>query len=84
MTRAAKAAQHNRANSLQVPDDAEDEVVVAVPGEEGVPVLPKGANGSFKSVVDSGAEVEVVKATGRGRGRPKKVSEGFEWPDDVF
>lgn len=85
MTRAAKAAQENRATPevfpAQVPDD--NAAVVVVPGEEGVPSLPKGATGSFESLALPGAEVEVVKSK-KGRGRPKKVSEGFEWPDDVF
>lgn len=85
MTRAARAAQENRATSESftgaVPED--DAAVVVVPGHEGVPSLPKGANGSFESLAVPGAEVEVVKSR-KGRGRPKKISEGFEWPDDVF
>jgi hypothetical protein len=50
---------------IQVVDDV---VSAVVPGRDGVPVLPQGANGSFDSLVKSGG----------------KNDENFEWPEDVF
>jgi hypothetical protein len=49
------------------------------PGENGVPKLPRGANGSFESLDELEVEendVEVLSS------KNKKPS--FEWPDDVF
>ena len=56
-----------------------EETVSVHPGENGVPKLPRGANGSFESLDELEAEetgVEVLSS------KHKKPS--FEWPEDVF
>jgi hypothetical protein len=56
-----------------------EETVRIHPGENGVPKLPRGANGSFESFDELEVEendVEVLSS------KNKKPS--FEWPDDVF
>ena len=56
-----------------------EETVSVKPGANGVPKLPKGANGSFESLEDFGVQPDEVEVLGR---KGKKAS--FEWPDDVF
>jgi hypothetical protein len=56
-----------------------EESVSVKPGENGIPKLPKGANGSFESLEELGVEPDEVELLGR---NGKKAS--FEWPDDVF
>ena len=59
------------------------ETVSVQPGEDGVPNLPRGANGSFESLdqlAPGPAEVEVL--SNKVRSDQRKAS--FEWPDDVF
>ncbi|SMR47845.1 unnamed protein product [Zymoseptoria tritici ST99CH_3D1] len=56
------------AGQLGMPIGFVDGEVSIVPGQAGVPHLPKGANGSFESLVKGG----------------NKKDEPFEWPEDVF
>ena len=56
-----------------------EETVSVKPGENGIPKLPRGANGSFDSLDELGLEPDEVEVLGR---NGKKAS--FEWPDDVF
>lgn len=93
ITRAAEAAQQHpgrRGRSASPPPtnghykvtETVIETVSVVPGEDGVPKMPKGAHGSFESTVTTtheGAEVETIT---------KEIKSGskedFEWPEDVF
>jgi len=95
MTRAARAAQQHPgrqngsrdmssspAKTLTKTTTVVEETVTVVPGKDGVPQLPKGANGSFESLDRLGvadADVEILRAAGRNT-QPEK----FEWPEDVF
>ena len=56
-----------------------EETFSVKPGENGIPKLPRGANGSFESLDEFGVEADEVEVLGR---NGKKAS--FEWPDDVF
>lgn len=91
MTRAAEAAQQHpgrRGRSVSpFPVNGykavlEHETVTVMPGGRDVPSLPKGANGSFESLVEvtvAGAEEgEVVTEV------TETTKTGFEWPEDVF
>ena len=92
ITRAATAAKNGRrGRSLSPPPVSKtieiiEESVSVVPGKEGVPSLPKGANGSFESLArlqsQSGADVEIVTRTEKKTEVRAKGS--FEWPEDVF
>ena len=55
------------------------ETVSVVPGDNGAPRLPKGANGSYESfegIEGRPTEVEFMKG--------RKSDASFQWPDDVF
>ncbi|EME47298.1 hypothetical protein DOTSEDRAFT_41726 [Dothistroma septosporum NZE10] len=86
MSRAAVAAQRKRSSRSASPPprsgcSAEvqiDELVTVVPGEDGAPKLPTGANGSFESLANA-ADVEILR---NAEDLHKKPS--FEWPEDVF
>lgn len=64
----------------------EDEEVVAVtPGTNGVPKLPRGATGSFESLVDvAEGDDEVEETIIVGTGVVTRRAASFEWPEDVF
>jgi len=95
MTRAARAAQQHPgrqngsrdmssspAKILTKTTTVVEETVTVVPGKDGVPRLPKGANGSFESLDRLGvadADVEILRAAGQ-----NGTTEKFEWPEDVF
>ena len=89
LTRAAEAAKKHRSVSpppvngvngdIGLAISEETEVMKVKPGANGVPKLPKGANGSFESLDELEVieeDVEVLSA------KDKKAS--FEWPEDVF
>ncbi|KAK4631834.1 hypothetical protein CLAFUW4_03093 [Fulvia fulva] len=86
ISRAAVAAQRKRPSRSASPpprgglsqNRRADEVVTVVPGKDGVPKLPRGANGSFESLANA-ADVEILK---NAEDLHKKPS--FEWPADVF
>ena len=95
MTRAARAAQQHPgrrggsrdlslspAKTVTTQTTIVEESVPVVPGKDGVPQLPKGANGSFESLDRLGvaaADVEILRAAGQ-----TEKTEKFEWPEDVF
>ena len=92
MTRAAVAAQQHPgrlagrsvspppANGLTKTTIMEGtEAFSVVPGEGGIPALPRGANGSFESLDELEASVNGVEVLRGGETR-----DSFEWPDDVF
>ena len=91
ITRAAEAAQQNPARqgrrSASTPPIAGytetttviDETVTVKPGEDGVPGLPKGVNGSFESLDEYQMQTTEVEWV-----RSEKESNDFQWPDDVF
>ena len=57
-----------------------EETVSVVPGQDGIPGLPRGANGSFESLDELAGEpmeVEVLRTV-------QEREEEFEWPEDVF
>ena len=92
ITRAAEAAQKHPARrggrSVSPPPArgytkttvvTETETVSVVPGEDGVPKLPRGANGSFETLdglENKATKVEVLQAG--------EKRDSFEWPEDVF
>ena len=86
LTRAANAAKKHRSISppplnggIGVAVTEETKIVKLKPGSNGVPKLPKGANGSFETLDELELEevdVEMLSAAN------KKPS--FEWPEDVF
>lgn len=65
----------------------EEESYIAVPGQNGVPSLPKGANGSFETIDElqtPDGTVEVIKSSKTAAVRQGAEGEKFEWPEDVF
>ena len=90
ITRAGRAAQEHparqggsRSGSPPPPGWTKttvvEETVTVKPGVDGVPRLPKGANGSFESLDVATTEVEILTAT-----PGAEQGEEFMWPDDVF
>ncbi|KAK3049490.1 hypothetical protein LTR09_009157 [Extremus antarcticus] len=59
-----------------------DEVVTVKPGANGVPNLPKGANGSFETL--PGLEVQEMEKVIVGTKVVTRKKASFEWPEDVF
>ncbi|EME85877.1 uncharacterized protein MYCFIDRAFT_206647 [Pseudocercospora fijiensis CIRAD86] len=84
MVLAAKAVVQSRpSRSASPPPTAHskkaeviEETISIIPGQDGVPNLPKGVNSSLEQEVDA-----VVKKGGK---RKNVSQEKFEWPDDVF
>ena len=91
MTRAALAAQQHPGRAIisrsispppangYIKTTTIEETVTIKPGENGVPRLPKGANGSFESLDELGMSTRGVEVLSS-----KETTESFEWPDDVF
>lgn len=92
ITRAAEAAKNhparNGGRSASPPPAngytkttviTETETVTVIPGEDGVPKLPKGANGSFETLAGLETEPNEMELL-----RSVKEKESFEWPEDVF
>lgn len=94
LTRAAEAAQGRRGGSRQFSPlptqttkgiEVVDETISIVPGEDGVPELPRGATGSFESLDETVQTREVrAKKVAKTQKTKKANRDDFEWPADVF